>query len=255
MTKHLVLAMVAVALFVACGSNPATPVPPDSPGGPAVPDAPATNYRITGLVDDGNSPIAGALITVESSAGRDITRTDSAGVYVAENVPYANAFGGMVGAIGVVSASAPGYWNTLQAIPSGTSSDVTRNLRLRRVVGINTGDLVVLTMDANSSLIGAVIDEDYGTTRWELRTVEERFIVNNVEAGRLFVSADDGDDHSGYPNIYACRIIPGGCLDVGWATRTHSFNISGGEQFEISVRVPPRPDAPRRYTVKTFRTP
>ena len=256
--KHRGLAIATIVLCSACGSSPVTPQQTPSPSPSPVPTF--SNYRLTGVVmDDGGSPIAGALIAFQSSAGRDVTRTDSAGAYAVENIPHTSGFAGLNGALGVVTASAPGYWETIQAAMAAGSSEVIRNLRLRRVIGISTGDSIVLTMDDNSSLFGEVVAEDGDfPPYWELKTIREKFVVNNVDTGRLFVQGDSADDGSGYPFIEACRVTPFGCTWVGgsrFSQRSVSFNIGGPAQYEITVSVPPRQGAPRRYTMTTFRTP
>ncbi len=255
--KHHVLAIATILLSAACGSSPVTPQQTPAPSPSPTPTF--SNYRLTGVVmDEGGSPIAGALIAFQSSTGRDITRTDSAGAYTVENIPHTFGFAGLIGALGVVTASAPGYWENIQPAMAAGSAEVTRNLRLRRVIGINTGGSIVLTMDDNSSLVGEVVapDGDF-PPYWELRTIQEKFVVNNVEAGRLFVQGNNADDGSGYPFIEACRVWPLGCSWAGggrYAQQSMSFNVGGVEQYEITVSVPARPGAPRRYTMTTFRT-
>ena len=258
--QHHVLAIATILLSAACGSSPVTPQQTPAPSPSPSPSPIFSNYRLTGVVmDAGGSPIAGALIAFQSSAGRDITRTDSAGAYAVENIPHTVGFAGLIGALGVVTASAPGHWENIQAVMTAGSAEVTRNLRLRRVVGITTGESIVLTMDADSSLVGEVVAEDGDfPPYWELRTIREKFVVNNVEAGRLHVQGDNANDGSGYPFIEACRVWPLGCSWAGGSRnsqRTVSFNVGGAEQYEITVTVPSRPDHPRRYTMTTLRTP
>lgn len=267
--KYCLAVAIAVVMSSACGSSPTAPVSQNTPtpSGPTPPVAPATSYRVTGVVmDEGGSPMAGAPVDVLAPALRFTTRTDGGGAYSVENVPGSSAFAGVAGVFALVFASAPGHWENVQLLPVGSSGDVSRHMRLRQIRRITTGDSIVLTMDAYSSLVGERPTEDFDgnvSMSWELRTIQERFIVDNVDAGRLFVNSDDGDDHSGYPFILACRIASAGCVEfydsglggIDGAQRQISFNVSGGGSYEISVRVPPRPDVSRRYTIRTFRTP
>ncbi len=256
-----------MVLVSACGSNPATPLPPDTsgptppaPGQPQPPAAIPASYRVSGVVsDESGSPIAGASVEVRSSALRLTTRTDGGGAYAIENVPSGVGLAGAVGVFALVTASAPDHWENVQLLATVTNPELTRNLRLRRMRRISTGESIVLTMDAYSSLLGEYATEDFDgapTTALGLTTIQERFIIDNHEAGRLFIQADHGDDGSGYPYIHVCRVQLSGCQPhFDFAQRSLSLNIGGGERFEVSIRVPPRPDSPRRYTIRTFRTP
>ena len=190
---------------------------------------------------------------------RVTTRTDGGGAYALENIPSVGGFAPQSGVSAVVVASAPDHWENTQSLPIGLNSDISRDLRLRRIKRVSTGDSIVLQMDAYSSLLGEYPDEDWvgnPITVWGLTTIQERFILDNHEAGRLSIQADDGDDGSGYPFIHACRVTPSGC-EPHWpfAQQQLSLSVNGGDRYEVSIRVPPRPDTPRRYAIRTFRTP
>lgn len=187
---------VVVALASACDSparptpppvSPAStvvPVPPPAPVPPPVPVQ--VPYRLSGLVtDDGGSPLGDASVVVDYATSEPPpgaflwlpvwvkTRTDSAGRYQLdfEAIPSHHWVpSALPNFAGVLRTWHDDFEGDARLVPTGTT-DVTRNVRLRRAKTINAGESFTVSVEADS---GLCFDFD---TQLSLTTVCEWFRV------------------------------------------------------------------------------
>jgi hypothetical protein len=224
------------------GPRPATaPTPVPSP--PAA--APA--YHASGVVtDETGAPMGGALVSIAfapyGTAGAGVaTPTNGAGQYQLDFSP-GGPLGYLPNASGTITAYSPGFQVNQQSLAWG-ATDVVKNLRLRAVKGVEAGQSLTVSIDADDSICSDQEDWFIPQSRCE------QFTVRPGSVGTLMIEARAVTDGGPVPIVFSAT--------SGWYRRQTGgpgtvslLEVRAGESYQIYVGVPDG-TAPQRFAVST----
>ena len=247
MTRFLGCLCIATAVlaFGACDGDLTSPPAPTPPAPPPAPVQ--TRYQLSGIVTDENgSPVANHEVALEQyfrGYKQATTSTNVDGRYemVFETTPAP-------GLASLIHAGGGEYeQHYVQALPSDTAN-IVKNIRLRRIRTVETGQSAVISIDRDSSL--AYDGEDWLL----LDQLWEKLHVRVADAGTLTVDARPAVGGIA-PSLAVFSIcVTDNCL-WDWVQAptgpvTRSLIVKANSRFEIRVAIHSG-RAPQRYEVAT----
>ena len=247
------VAVLIAALGLACNSpnSPSPPVSPQSsppPPSPSPPPPTFGHYRVSGSVtDESGSPVANAQLKLyyDNSFKTAQTSTDARGYYSIGFESTYSSYDGNANVVGAIFYTGAGEYENyyVQAVPWGTP-EIVKNLRLRRARTVNTGQSVVISIDADSSL--AYDGEDW----LRMDSVWEKLHVRVADGGTLTIAARPASGDIVPTVLVGCIYVADNC-ENGWVDTppgTAARRVKANSLFEIRLAIPSRV-APQRYEV------
>ena len=207
-------------------------------------------YHVSGIVtDDKGSPIANAPLTLyyDNKFKTIKASTDPRGHYSSVFESGQRSYDGNANVVGAIFYTGGGEYENyhVQALPWGTAG-IVKNLRLRRVLRVNAGQSIAISIDADSSL--AYDGEDFLTMTWVL----EKFHVRVTDAGTLRIAARPLSGGI-VPQIgVSCVYVADNCESdfVNAPPGSAARRLKANSMFLILLAIPSQM-APQRYDVTT----